>query len=74
MISNFFFGYGTPLAIPLCSIIIIKLENTMKILLIYFMNAFLVANVFLMYKQLAAQTNLKKVHLFSTQKTLNGGS
>ena len=74
MVNNFLFGYGTPLAIPLCSIIIImKLENTMKILLIYFMNAFLVANVFLMYKQLAAQTNLKKVHLFSTQKTRNGG-
>ena len=42
----------------------------MKILLIYFMNAFLVVNVFLMYKQLAAQTNLKKFHLFSTQKKL----
>ena len=45
----------------------------MKILLFYFMNALLVANVFLMHKELAAQTNLKKVHLFSTQKTRNGG-
>jgi len=45
----------------------------MEFLLIYFMNALLVANVFLIHKQLAAQTNLKKVHLFSTQKARNGG-
>jgi len=45
----------------------------MKTLLIYFMNALLVANVFLMYKQLAAQTSLKKVRHFSTQKTRDGG-
>ena len=69
MVNDFFFGYGTPFAIPLCSIILImKLENTMKTLLVYFMNALLVANVFLMYKQLAAQTNLKKVRLFFLPK------
>ncbi len=74
MVNNFLFEHGTSLAILLCGIIlIIKMEDTMKTLLIYFMNALLIANVFLMYKQLAAQTNLKKVHLFSTQKTRNGG-
>ena len=45
----------------------------MNTLLIYFMNALLAAILFLMHKQLATQTNLKKVHLFSTQKTRNGG-
>ncbi len=45
----------------------------MKTLLIHFVNALLVAILFLMYKQLVAQTNLKKVHLFSNQKTRNGG-
>ncbi len=45
----------------------------MKTLLIYFMNALLVAILFFMYKQSAAQTNLMKIHLFSTQKTSNGG-
>lgn len=44
----------------------------MKTLLIHFMNALLVAFIFLMIKQLAAQTHLKKVHLFSTRKTRNG--
>jgi hypothetical protein len=40
----------------------------MKTLLVYFMNALLVANVFLTYRQLAAQTNLKKVRLFFLPK------
>ena len=44
----------------------------MKTLLIYFMNALLVAILFFMYKQSAAQTNLMKIHLFSTQKVSNG--
>ena len=74
MVNAFPFGYGMPLAILLCRIILImKLENTMKTLLIHFVNALLVAILFLMYKQLVAQTNLKKVHLFSNQKTRNGG-
>jgi copper chaperone CopZ len=35
MVNDFLFGYGTPFAISLCSIILImKLENTMKTLLI----------------------------------------
>ncbi len=45
----------------------------MKTLLIYFMNALLVAILFFMYKQSAAQTNLMKVHIFSIQKNRNGG-
>lgn len=45
----------------------------MNTILIHFMNALLAAFLILMYKQLAAQINLKKVHLFSTQKTRNGG-
>ena len=74
MVNNFLFGYGTLLAILLCGIILImKLEDTMKTLLIYFMNTLLVAILLFMYKQSAAQTNLMKVHLFSTQKTRNGG-
>ena len=42
MVNDFLFGYGTPLAILLCSIIfMMKLENTMKTLLIYLMNTLL---------------------------------
>ena len=44
----------------------------MKTLLIFFMNALLAAILFLLHTQLAAQTNLKKVRLFSTQETRNG--
>jgi hypothetical protein len=74
MINNFLFGHGMSLAIPHCIIyLIMKLENSMNTILIHFMNALLAAFLILMYKQLAAQINLKKVHLFSTQKTRNGG-
>lgn len=45
----------------------------MKTILIHFMSALLAAILILMYKQLAVQINLKKVHFFSTQKTRNGG-
>ena len=74
MVNNFLFGYGTLLAILLCGIILImKMEDTMKTIFIYFMNALLVAILFFMYKQSAAQTNLMKVHLFSIKKNRNGG-
>ena len=74
MVNNFILRYGTSLAMPQGSIILImKLENTMNTLLIYFMNVLLVANVFIMYKQLAAQIHLKKVHIFSTLTNRNGG-
>ena len=73
MVNNFIPKYGMPFAMPQCSVILImKLENSMETLLIYLMNTLLVANVFLMVKQLAAQTHLKKVHLFSTQINRNG--
>lgn len=45
----------------------------MNTLLIYFMNTLLAAILFLMHRPLAAQTKLKKVRLFSTQKTRDGG-